>query len=152
LLKNVGKIPYSIKDENDTNVVIDKLDTIVPILRTSAVTLEGYDILTKFLLSFPERRKNFDKPFLMFVDKIYNVSSVGTVVSGTIKQDKLKAGKELLFGIFFFPLIYGEDIFCQCETEGKPPCRWNCTDCLKLLNLLHLLIYYAKRSCQRFSL
>lgn len=98
LLKNVGRIPYLIKDENDLNVVIDKLDTIVPIIKTSAVTLEGYDILNKLLLSLPERRRNLDKPFLMFIDKIYNVSGVGTVVSGTIKQGRLQAGSELLLG------------------------------------------------------
>lgn len=98
LLKHVGRIPYSIKDENDLNVVIDKLDTIVPIIKTSAVTLEGYEILNKVLLALPERKRNLDKPFLMFIDKIYNVSGVGTVVSGTIKQGRLQAGSELLLG------------------------------------------------------
>ncbi|MBI2545239.1 MAG: 50S ribosome-binding GTPase [Candidatus Aenigmarchaeota archaeon] len=98
LLKNIGRIPYNIKDENDLNVTIDKLDTIVPILKTSSVTLEGYDLLKKFLLDLPERRKNFSKPLIMFIDKIYNVSGVGTVVSGTIKQGKLQAGKELMLG------------------------------------------------------
>ncbi|MEK6909598.1 MAG: GTP-binding protein, partial [Candidatus Aenigmatarchaeota archaeon] len=98
LLKHVGRIPYLIKDENDLNVAIDKLDTIVPIIKTSAVTLEGYDILNKLLLALPERRRNLDKPFLMFIDKIYNVSGVGTVVSGTIKQGRLQAGSELLLG------------------------------------------------------
>lgn len=98
LLKNVGRIPYMIKNIDDLNVVIDKLDTIVPMVKTSAVTLEGYDLLNKFMLSLPERRKNFDKPFLMFIDKIYNISGVGTVVSGTIKQGRLQTGKELLLG------------------------------------------------------
>ncbi len=98
LLKHVGRIPYPIKDENDLNVVIDKLDTIVPIIKTSAVTLEGYDILNKLLFALPERKRNLDKPFLMFVDKIYNVSGVGTVISGTIKQGRLQAGSELLLG------------------------------------------------------
>ena len=98
LLKHVGRIPYQIKDDNDLNVVIDKLDTIVPIVKTSAVNLEGYDILNKLLLALPERRRNLDKPFLMFIDKIYNISGVGTVVSGTIKQGRLQAGSELLLG------------------------------------------------------
>ncbi|MBU5537322.1 MAG: GTP-binding protein [Candidatus Aenigmatarchaeota archaeon] len=98
LLKNVGRIPYLIKDENDLNVVIDKLNTIVPIIKTSAVTLEGYDILNKLLSLLPERKRDLNKPFLMFIDKVYNVSGVGTVVSGTIKQGRLKAGNELLLG------------------------------------------------------
>lgn len=98
LLKNVGRIPYAIKNGNDIDVVIDKLDAIVPVVKTSAPTLEGYNILNEILLALPERRKNFDKPFLMSIDKIYNVSGVGTVVSGTIKQGRLQAGKELLLG------------------------------------------------------
>ncbi len=98
LLKHVGRIPYLVKDENDLNVVIDKLDTIVPIIRTSSVTLDGYDILNKLLFALPERKRNLDEPFLMFIDKIYNVSGVGTVVSGTIKQGRLQAGSELLLG------------------------------------------------------
>jgi len=39
-----------------------------------------------------------DKPFLMFIDRVYNVTGVGTVVSGTIKQGKLQPGKELILG------------------------------------------------------
>jgi elongation factor 1-alpha len=54
--------------------------------------------LNKLLLTLPERAKEIDKPFLMFIDRIYNISGVGTVVSGTIRQGKLKAGSELLIG------------------------------------------------------
>lgn len=98
LLKNIGKIPFAIKDENDLLVIIDKLDSIVPVLKTSAVTLDGYELLNKLLLLLPEREKALDKPFLMFIDRVYDVTGVGTVVSGTIKQGKLQAGRELLLG------------------------------------------------------
>lgn len=98
LLKNIGRIPYGIKDENDLLVAIDKLDAVVPVLKTSAVSLEGYNLLYELLLLLPEREKSVDKPFLMFIDRVYNVSGVGTVVSGTIKQGKLQTGKELLIG------------------------------------------------------
>ncbi len=98
LLKNIGKIPYGINGENDLLVVVDKLDSIVPVLKTSAVTLEGYELLNKLLLLLPEREKALDKPFLMFIDRVYDVTGVGTVVSGTIKQGRLQAGKELLLG------------------------------------------------------
>jgi len=97
-LKHVGRLPYSIKEEKDLAVVLDKLDTVVPLIKTSAVTLEGYDLLNRLLLMLPERRKDLDKPFMMFIDRIYNVTGVGIVVSGTIKQGKLKAGSELLLG------------------------------------------------------
>ena len=46
----------------------------------------------------PLPTREVDKPFLMFIDRIYNVSGVGTVVSGTVKQGRLAAGKELLLG------------------------------------------------------
>jgi elongation factor 1-alpha len=35
---------------------------------------------------------------MLFIDRIYNVTGTGTVVSGTIKQGKLKAGSELMIG------------------------------------------------------
>lgn len=98
LLKNIGKIPFEIKDENDLMVAVDKLDAVVPVLKTSAASFEGYDLLNKLLLLLPEREKALDKPFLMFIDRVYDVTGVGTVVSGTIKQGKLQAGKELMLG------------------------------------------------------
>ena len=96
LLKNIGRIPYEITDENDLLVAIDKLDAVVTVLKTSAVSLEGYNLLYELLLLLPEREKSVDKPFLMFIDRVYNISGVGTVVSGTIKQGNLQTGKELL--------------------------------------------------------
>jgi len=98
LLKNVGRVPFPVKAESDIEVILDKLEIIVPILKTSSVTLEGYELLKKLLNYLPQKEKEVEKPFLMFIDRIYNVSGVGTVVSGTIKQGKLKAGSELLLG------------------------------------------------------
>ncbi|MHA1743360.1 MAG: GTP-binding protein, partial [Candidatus Heimdallarchaeota archaeon] len=98
LLKYVGRIPFLIKDEKDLAVVIDKLDVTVPVIKTSAVTLEGYKLLNKLLYALPQRKKEVDKPFLLFIDRTYNITGVGTVVSGTIKQGKLKPGSQLLIG------------------------------------------------------
>lgn len=98
LLKHVGRVPFVIKDEKDLAVIIDKLDVTVPIIKTSAVTLQGYDLLNKLMHALPQRKKELDKPFLMFIDRTYNVTGVGTVVSGTVKQGRLKPGSELLIG------------------------------------------------------
>ncbi|MEM7821459.1 MAG: GTP-binding protein [Candidatus Aenigmatarchaeota archaeon] len=98
LFKLVGKVPFKIRDERDVTIISDKLDTSVPIIRTSAVTLEGYNLLNKLLLILPGRRKEIEKPFLMFIDRIYNIPGTGTVVSGTIRQGKLKTGSKLLIG------------------------------------------------------
>jgi elongation factor 1-alpha len=98
LLKHVGRIPFAIKDEKDLSVVADKLDVTVPIIKTSSVTLEGYDLLNKLLYSLYPRKRELEKPFSMFIDRTYNVTGVGTVVSGTVKQGRLKPGSELLLG------------------------------------------------------
>ncbi len=98
LMKFLGKVPFQLNEQKDIDVVIDKLNTTVPILKTSAVTLEGYDLLDKLLLALPEREKDLDRPFIMFIDRMYNVTGVGTVVSGTIRQGRLKAGSDLLLG------------------------------------------------------
>ena len=98
LLKNVGRVPYKIKTKSDIHVVIDKMDTVVPVINTSAATLDGYDMLNSLLEALPERKKDVDKPFLMFVDRAYNVTGVGTVVSGTVKQGCLKPNTDLIIG------------------------------------------------------
>jgi elongation factor 1-alpha len=98
MLKNLGRIPFAIKDKNDISVVIDKLESIVPVIKTSAISLKGYDLLYELLHELPERMKQSDKPFLMFIDRVYNVTGVGTVVSGTIQQGRLQPGKELMLG------------------------------------------------------
>jgi elongation factor 1-alpha len=98
LLKGVGRVPYKVQSADDIAVVIDKLETVVPLIKTSAKTLEGYNTLNKLLLVLPERKKDLEKPFLMFIDRTYNITGVGTVVSGTIKQGRLHTGKDLSIG------------------------------------------------------
>lgn len=98
VLKNVGRVPYKIKTKSDIYVVIDKMDTVVPVISTSAATLAGYDLLNSLLEALPERKKEVDKPFLMFIDRAYNVTGVGTVVSGTVKQGRLKPNTDLIIG------------------------------------------------------
>ncbi len=98
LMKNVGRVPYIVRERSDVYVVMDKMDTVVPVIKTSAVTLEGYDLLNLLLSSLPERKKDLNKPFLMFIDRAYNVTGVGTVVSGTVKQGTLKPETDVIIG------------------------------------------------------
>lgn len=98
LFKRIGRIPFLIKSEKDCEVVIDKINVVVPIIKVSSVTLEGYDLLRKLLLLLPERERNLNEPFLMYIDKVYNITGTGCVVSGTVKKGSLKAGSELLIG------------------------------------------------------
>jgi len=98
LLKNVGRVPYAIRKEADIAVIVDKMQTVVPVIRTSAATLEGYALLDGLLLTLPERKKALDKPFLMFIDRAYNITGAGVVVSGTIKQGVLTSDAQLIIG------------------------------------------------------
>ena len=98
LLKFIGKIPLKIKNEEDIALVVDRINNVVPVIRTSAITLEGYNLLDKLFLMLNPRERDLDKPFLMYIDKIYNIRGVGTVVSGTIIQGTIEAGSELLLG------------------------------------------------------
>ncbi|MEM2515353.1 MAG: GTP-binding protein [Candidatus Caldarchaeum sp.] len=97
-LKRVGRIPMLVKSEDDINLVVDKMSVIVPILRTSSATREGYDLVYSLLRSLPLREKKSDEPFLLYIDRVYDVEGVGSVVSGSVKQGRLKAGSELLLG------------------------------------------------------
>jgi len=97
-LKRVGRIPYLVSSEDDINIVSDKLSVIVPIFKTSSVTLQGYSLLYSLLRTLPARRKQRSEPFLMYIDRVYNVEGVGSVVSGSVKQGRLSAGSDLLVG------------------------------------------------------
>jgi elongation factor 1-alpha len=102
LLSLVGKVPKFIRSERDLEFSPAFWETkvLVPVIVTSAKTGEGLRLLDKLLYILPKRVSEFDrnKEFLMYIDKVYKVSGVGTVVSGSIKQGVIKKGKELYLG------------------------------------------------------
>jgi elongation factor 1-alpha len=87
-LRLVGKVPYRLKSDEDISTIIDKVPEgiVVPVIHTSSVTREGYDILEKLLFKLPKRNLQSQEPFEMYIDRIYQVDSIGVVVSGTIRQ------------------------------------------------------------------
>lgn len=101
-LKSVGRTPILIKNCKDVKKVSEIMSEnplIVPIILTSAVTLEGYDILEKLLLHLP-KRYSAKEDFLMYIDKVYMITGVGTVVSGSVKAGEVKEGEEVYVGPF----------------------------------------------------
>ncbi|MBO8179262.1 MAG: GTP-binding protein [Archaeoglobus sp.] len=99
-LRRVGRVPTVLKSKLDAKKAAEMLNTnklLVPIIITSAVTLEGYDILEEILLHLPKRYTS-DADFLMYIDKIYRVTGVGTVVSGSVKSGELVEGEEVYIG------------------------------------------------------
>lgn len=87
-LRMVGKIPYQVKSAEDVMTIIHKVPDgiVIPIIHTSSVTREGYAVLEDLIFSLPKRNLQSAEPFEMYIDRIYQVDSVGVVVSGTIKQ------------------------------------------------------------------
>ncbi len=101
LLRSVGRLPYRVESEESalkaSELVFSK--PVVPVVVTSAVTLEGYNVLETLLYNL-KSRKFAEKDFLMYIDRIYRVTGVGTVVSGCIRSGELREGDEVFLGPF----------------------------------------------------
>jgi len=101
-LRRVGRVPTVLKSRHDARKAAEMVKSnklLVPVVITSAVTLEGYDILEEIFLHLP-KRYTADEDFLMYIDKIYSVTGVGTVVSGSVKSGELAEGDEVYIGPF----------------------------------------------------
>ncbi len=102
LMRTVGHIPYRVKEREDVTVVADKVcnGVVVPVIRTSAVTLEGLDLLSSLFFRLPSTAKEeeYKNPFLLYIDKIFSVRGAGTVVTGTVNEGVVKKGQDLLLG------------------------------------------------------
>ncbi|MEE8168176.1 MAG: GTP-binding protein [Candidatus Hydrothermarchaeales archaeon] len=102
LLSLIGKVPKFIYSERDLELLPPFWETmvLVPVVKTSAKSGEGLELLDKLFMRLPKRASVVDraKEFLMYLDKVYHVPGVGTVVSGSIKQGAVKKGDELFLG------------------------------------------------------
>ncbi len=101
LLKLVGRIPFMIRSKKDAKFVAKNMNRhIVPVMKVSSVTGEGLELLDELFLNLKSPSEDEDQkmPFMMYIDKIYSVVGVGTVVSGTIRQGKVEKGDKLLLG------------------------------------------------------
>lgn len=101
---NVGKVCYAIKNENDIDLVKEKMTTLIPVVSVSCVSGEGLNILNKFLFSLPKRRKHYenkmDRPFEFLVEDVFHVEGVGSVVSGFVNAGKSRIGEKIYVGPF----------------------------------------------------
>ncbi len=103
LLKLVGRIPYMVKTPEDADFLTGNMNHhLVPVIKASPVTGEGLKLLDRLFssLKIPSHEEESKKPFMMYIDKIYSVIGVGTVVSGTIRQGTVKKGEKLILGPF----------------------------------------------------
>ncbi len=99
LLRHVNRTPLSMV-RHSVDAAVDEIENSVsPIVQTSAVTLDGFDILNELFKKLPKRKQEKGK-FRMYIDTIYNVSGVGPVISGSIQSGEIEQGDELLIGPF----------------------------------------------------
>lgn len=94
-------------------LVEDISETVVPIVRTSAVTREGFTTIDQLISRLPKKQTN-ENPgdFKMYVDKTYVIDGVGTVVSGSVMSGNVEVGDELYLG----PTTDGDYISTKCRS------------------------------------
>ena len=108
-IRNVLKIPginrlaIEVESEEDllNAVLAMRTKRVVPIFKVSNVTGQGLDLLMKFLNMLPPVPQvvdNSNQPPLVYIDEIYNVTGVGTVVLGSVIRGQIKANDSYYIG------------------------------------------------------
>lgn len=99
LLRDADRTPLLIR-RHGIQAAINEIDSsVVPIVRTSAVTMDGIDTLDSLFRQLPKTTDETGE-FRMYIDRTYSVTGVGAVASGTIKRGEVEAGDKLLVGPF----------------------------------------------------
>ncbi|SDQ88673.1 GTPBP1 family GTP-binding protein [Natronobacterium texcoconense] len=97
LLRDVDKSPLRVARHGVDAAVEEISERVVPIVETSAITMEGLDTLDVLFDRLPKTSQD-DGEFRMYVDRSYSVTGVGAVASGTVMSGEVEAGDELLIG------------------------------------------------------
>ncbi|BAB65553.1 MULTISPECIES: GTPBP1 family GTP-binding protein [Sulfurisphaera] len=115
-IRNVLKIPginrlvIEVESEEDLLNAILAMRTgrVVPIFKVSNVTGEGLSLLIKFLNMLPPKNKvekvSISQPPLVYIDEIYNVTGVGTVILGSVIRGSVNTNDIYYIG----PTKFGE--------------------------------------------
>jgi elongation factor 1-alpha len=96
-----GKRTYDLRTETDVDLVQNKLASLVPVVKVSCVSGENLGILKKILFVLPRRRfheNKISRPFECFVENMFNVQGVGTVLSGFVNAGDYKKGETVYIG------------------------------------------------------
>ncbi|MFB6207018.1 MAG: GTPBP1 family GTP-binding protein, partial [Haloglomus sp.] len=99
LLRGADRTPLSVA-RHGVEAAIDEIsEQVVPVVATSAVTMEGLQVLDELFHRLPKTERGAAaEAFQMYIDRSYNVKGVGAVASGTIRSGTVSAGDELLLG------------------------------------------------------
>lgn len=98
---NSNKIIKEIKESNDLIEIINNIDDVkqVPLLKISNVSGKNVENLKKFLNLLPKRTfYHPDNPVEFLIDRIYQITGCGTVLSGLLKSGRVKIGDILFMG------------------------------------------------------
>jgi elongation factor 1-alpha len=97
LLRDADRTPLLVS-RHGVDAAVDEInDSVVPVVSTSAVTMDGLQVLDELFERLP-KTSHQDGRFRMYVDRTYSVTGVGAVASGTIMSGEIEAGDELLLG------------------------------------------------------
>ena len=99
LLRDAGRTPLPVA-RHGVDVAVEEIgDNVVPVVQTSAVSMEGLSVLDELFERLPKTAAAGGE-FRMYVDRTYKVTGVGAVASGTVKSGTVEAGDELVLGPF----------------------------------------------------
>ena len=98
LLRDVDRTPLLVDRYGVETAVEELSDSVVPVLRTSAVTMDGLDDLDAMFERLPKTTTHERDDFRMYIDRTYSVTGVGAVASGTIDSGSVEPGDGLLLG------------------------------------------------------
>ncbi|MFB6147218.1 MAG: GTPBP1 family GTP-binding protein [Halobacteriaceae archaeon] len=100
LLRDVGRAPLPVARHGVDAAVAEIDESVVPVVRTSAVTGRGLADLDALFEALPPTSDGTeaDDPFRLYVDRTYKVTGVGAVASGTVRSGSVEAGDTLRLG------------------------------------------------------
>lgn len=104
LLRQVGQDPLLVERHGVEEAINEISNQVVPIIRTSAVEMEGFDDLNRMFQELPPSKEESGTGCKMYIDKMYNIDGVGPVVSGTIQSGVIETGDQVMLG----PMPNGE--------------------------------------------
>jgi elongation factor 1-alpha len=97
LLRGAERTPLSIERHGVEAALEEINEQVVPIVKSSAVTMNGLGVLDELFRRLP-KTSHQEGDFSMYIDRSYMVTGVGAVASGTIRSGTVEAGDNLLLG------------------------------------------------------
>jgi elongation factor 1-alpha len=97
LLRGAERTPLSVERHGAEAAIAEISEQVVPIVKTSAVTMAGLPVLDELFERLP-KTSHEEGEFSMYIDRSYMVTGVGAVASGTVRSGTVEAGDELLLG------------------------------------------------------